>query len=265
MSLKSYQIRLGLFGCVSAIAAVNALAIWGEPTARLGELVLQSLVGVAPILCGLVVARRMTGPSRRWRLLVVAGCLAFLVGELLWWATGTNPTAPPVSVVAYFLPPLFGLAAMVVLVRADHALAGRPDNHLRHSRVTTAIDGIVAAIAFTILVVIAGTGPSLPRSDNTAVVVAYALVELVVVVAGVIMAVVYRADRPYRANYLWLAAGILIGPWGLGLVTNPQDMLHFSEFGVVLMLFLVGLELEPRRLWSLRKPIFGWGSVQLFV
>jgi len=62
----------------------------------------------------------------------------------------------------------------------------------------------------------------------------------------------------------YLAAGILIGPWGLKFVTNPQDMLHFSEFGVVLMLFLVGLELEPRRLWSLRKPIFGWGSVQLF-
>jgi glutathione-regulated potassium-efflux system ancillary protein KefC len=62
----------------------------------------------------------------------------------------------------------------------------------------------------------------------------------------------------------YLAAGILIGPWGLKLVTNPQDMLHFSEFGVVLMLFLVGLELEPKRLWSLRKPIFGWGSVQLF-
>jgi glutathione-regulated potassium-efflux system ancillary protein KefC len=62
----------------------------------------------------------------------------------------------------------------------------------------------------------------------------------------------------------YLAAGILIGPWGLKLVTDPQDMLHFAEFGVVLMLFLVGLELEPRRLWSLRKPIFGWGSVQLF-
>jgi glutathione-regulated potassium-efflux system ancillary protein KefC len=47
-------------------------------------------------------------------------------------------------------------------------------------------------------------------------------------------------------------------------VTDPKDMLHFAEFGVVLMLFLVGLELEPRRLWSLRRPIFGWGSVQLF-
>jgi glutathione-regulated potassium-efflux system ancillary protein KefC len=42
-----------------------------------------------------------------------------------------------------------------------------------------------------------------------------------------------------------------------------QDILHFAEFGVVLMLFLVGLELEPKRLWSLRRPIFGWGSAQV--
>jgi glutathione-regulated potassium-efflux system ancillary protein KefC len=61
----------------------------------------------------------------------------------------------------------------------------------------------------------------------------------------------------------YLAAGIVIGPWGLKLVTDPAAMLEFAEFGVVLMLFLVGLELEPRRLWSLRRPIFGWGSVQL--
>jgi glutathione-regulated potassium-efflux system ancillary protein KefC len=60
----------------------------------------------------------------------------------------------------------------------------------------------------------------------------------------------------------YLAAGIAIGPFGLRLVTDAQSMLHFAEFGVVLMLFLVGLELEPRRLWSLRRPIFGWGSVQ---
>jgi glutathione-regulated potassium-efflux system ancillary protein KefC len=61
----------------------------------------------------------------------------------------------------------------------------------------------------------------------------------------------------------YLAAGIAIGPWGLGLVTNVEDILHFAEFGVVLMLFLVGLELEPRRLWNLRQPIFGWGSAQV--
>jgi glutathione-regulated potassium-efflux system ancillary protein KefC len=61
----------------------------------------------------------------------------------------------------------------------------------------------------------------------------------------------------------YLAAGMAIGPWGLGLVTNVQDILHFAEFGVVLMLFLVGLELDPKRLWSLRRPIFGWGSAQV--
>ncbi len=61
----------------------------------------------------------------------------------------------------------------------------------------------------------------------------------------------------------YLAAGMAIGPWGLGLVTNVEDILHFAEFGVVLMLFLVGLELEPKRLWSLRRPIFGWGSAQV--
>lgn len=61
----------------------------------------------------------------------------------------------------------------------------------------------------------------------------------------------------------YLAAGIAIGPWGLALVNNVQDILHFAEFGVVLMLFLVGLELQPSRLWSLRRPIFGLGSAQV--
>ncbi len=61
----------------------------------------------------------------------------------------------------------------------------------------------------------------------------------------------------------YLVAGLAIGPWGLGLVSNVTDILHFAEFGVVLMLFLVGLELEPKRLWSLRRPIFGWGSAQV--
>jgi glutathione-regulated potassium-efflux system ancillary protein KefC len=62
----------------------------------------------------------------------------------------------------------------------------------------------------------------------------------------------------------YLGAGILIGPWGLKFVTSPDEILQFAEFGVVLMLFLVGLELEPQRLWSLRKTIFGWGNFQLF-
>ena len=61
----------------------------------------------------------------------------------------------------------------------------------------------------------------------------------------------------------YLGAGIVIGPWGLALVTDAQTILTVAEFGVVLMLFLVGLELEPQRLWSMRRPIFGWGSTQV--
>lgn len=61
----------------------------------------------------------------------------------------------------------------------------------------------------------------------------------------------------------YLAAGIAIGPWGLRLVTDVKEILNFAEFGVVLMLFLIGLELEPKRLWQLRRPIFGWGTVQV--
>ncbi len=61
----------------------------------------------------------------------------------------------------------------------------------------------------------------------------------------------------------YLLAGMAIGPWGLGLIREVETILHFSEFGVVLLLFLIGLELEPARLWSMRRPIFGWGTAQV--
>jgi glutathione-regulated potassium-efflux system ancillary protein KefC len=61
----------------------------------------------------------------------------------------------------------------------------------------------------------------------------------------------------------YLAAGILIGPYGLRFVKDPDAILGVAEFGVVLMMFLIGLELAPATLWSMRRPIFGWGSVQL--
>lgn len=63
----------------------------------------------------------------------------------------------------------------------------------------------------------------------------------------------------------YLVAGVAIGPAGLGLVRDVETILHFAEFGVVLMLFLIGLELEPRRLWAMRRDVFGGGSVQLLI
>jgi monovalent cation:proton antiporter-2 (CPA2) family protein len=63
----------------------------------------------------------------------------------------------------------------------------------------------------------------------------------------------------------YLAAGAAIGPWALGLVGEVGDVMHFAEFGVVMMLFLVGLELRPALLWKLRSPILGLGGLQVGV
>ena len=89
------------------------------------------------------------------------------------------------------------------------------------------------------------------------------LSSLLVYLAAAVLAVPLARLLGLGAIIGYLGAGIAIGPWGLKLVTEPTAILHFAEFGVVLMLFLVGLELEPRRLWAMRRPIFGGGSVQL--
>lgn len=61
----------------------------------------------------------------------------------------------------------------------------------------------------------------------------------------------------------YLLAGILIGPYALGLVGDQTEVMHFAEFGVVMMLFLVGLELHPARLWRMRHAILGLGGLQV--
>jgi len=63
----------------------------------------------------------------------------------------------------------------------------------------------------------------------------------------------------------YLIAGCIIGPWGLRLVTDAESILHFAEIGVVLMLFVIGLELDPQRLWKLRTSVFGGGALQMLV
>ncbi|MEM1162941.1 MAG: monovalent cation:proton antiporter-2 (CPA2) family protein [Pseudomonadota bacterium] len=61
----------------------------------------------------------------------------------------------------------------------------------------------------------------------------------------------------------YLAAGAVIGPHGIGFVEDADTVLHFAEFGVVLLLFVIGLELQPSRLWRLRSEIFGLGALQV--
>jgi glutathione-regulated potassium-efflux system ancillary protein KefC len=89
------------------------------------------------------------------------------------------------------------------------------------------------------------------------------LFNALVYLAAAVAAVPFAKRLGLGAVLGYLLAGIAIGPWGLGLIREVEDILHFSEFGVVLLLFVIGLELEPKRLWSLRRPIFGWGTAQV--
>jgi monovalent cation:proton antiporter-2 (CPA2) family protein len=61
----------------------------------------------------------------------------------------------------------------------------------------------------------------------------------------------------------YLTVGVLLGPFGMGLINNAQEIMHFAEFGIVMMLFLIGLELEPNMLWRLRRFILGLGVLQV--
>ncbi|KKB80036.1 potassium transporter [Devosia soli] len=96
--------------------------------------------------------------------------------------------------------------------------------------------------------------------------VAHGTVDLVPVVAllaaGVIAVPIFK--RIGLGSVLgYLAAGLLLGPSGIGLISDPSSVLHLAELGVVMFLFIIGLEMEPSRLWALRKQIFGLGVIQV--
>ena len=89
------------------------------------------------------------------------------------------------------------------------------------------------------------------------------LIQIAIFLAAAIIAVPLSRKLGLGAVLGYLAAGMLIGPWGLKLIDDVETILHFSEFGVILMLFIVGLELQPSRLWVLRRQVFGLGAAQV--
>lgn len=63
----------------------------------------------------------------------------------------------------------------------------------------------------------------------------------------------------------YLCAGLIIGPFGFGWFSDSQAVLHVAELGVVMFLFVIGLEMQPSHLWGMRRDIFGLGSLQIFI
>ena len=90
-----------------------------------------------------------------------------------------------------------------------------------------------------------------------------ALQLIVVLLLATVIAVPVAKRLRLGAVIGYLAAGVIIGPWALDLVPHPEDISHVSELGVVLLLFIIGLELSPRRLWVMRRAVFGTGALQV--
>lgn len=272
VSVTNGQLRLGLFAGVLVLLCVNALALWGEATARQVHFALLVIAGIAVVVTGVAVARRVTGIARAWRLLGVATIVCNLVGDVIWWSNGATPTgtAPWPAVAAYFLSALLALGALALLAFAGVGQTAWRSDPVRTTRIVTVIDGLVAALAFAILAVAAGvgasTGASLPRSGNTVAVIVYSAIQLVVVVAAVLIATWYRRDRPYRANFLLLAAGTVM------LVSSDRLVAYLRTvgfergdlwvgIGFVLGLLLIAygmLELTPPRPIEVNRDALDW-------
>jgi len=89
------------------------------------------------------------------------------------------------------------------------------------------------------------------------------LVDALIYLAAAVICVPIAQRLKLGAVLGYLIAGAIIGPWGLKFVGDVESIMHFSEFGVVLMLFVIGLELEPKRLMEMRRSVFGGGALQI--
>src|SRR4030095_4719807 len=89
------------------------------------------------------------------------------------------------------------------------------------------------------------------------------LVQVVALLAAGVVAVPIFKRLGLCSVLGYVTAGLVIGPFGLRLFTDPQAILHVAELGVVMFLFVIGLEMQPSRLWSLRREIFGVGAAQV--
>jgi len=89
------------------------------------------------------------------------------------------------------------------------------------------------------------------------------MVPIVVLLAAAVVAVPIFRRIGLGSVLGYLAAGLVIGPYGLGFFHDPQAIIHVAELGVVLFLFIIGLEMQPSRLWAMRGEIFGLGALQV--
>ena len=259
MKVRRYRMAVLLLLVLAAVIAVNGLALWGDRFALWVDNAMQLSAGLTAVVCGWVVGRRMRGAQRWWRLLIAVGMLGWSGGQIMWsWyqlIDGRGLPSPSLADVGYLTFPGFALAGLFVLARAR----SRPDRQRwlpgrwnAHFGAAVVIDGLVVTGSLFILTWTAALGAVVRATGPDAlawvVAIAYPLSDLVLVVVAVLMVVFDRVDRPYRANLLLLAAGIVAlacsdSIFAYLVSIGAQSMKPWADAGFVLGPLLIAFAL----------------------
>ncbi|VVJ16151.1 Uncharacterised protein [Amycolatopsis camponoti] len=220
MTVRRYPVAALLVFLTVALVVVNGFAFWGDTFALWIDDAMQLSAGVAAVVCGALVARRVRGHQRWWRVLVAVGMAGWSLGQCVWsWyqlVDGRGLPSPSLADVGYLSFPVFALAALFVLARARI----RPDRErfqpaqwTAHFGVAVVLDGLIVTGSLFILTWTAALGQlvraTAPDKLTWAVAISYPLSDLVIVVVAVLLVVFDRVDRPYRTNLLLAAVGIV--------------------------------------------------------
>lgn len=220
MTVRRYPVAALLVFLTVALVVVNGFAFWGDTFALWIDDAMQLSAGVGAVVCGVLAARRVRGHQRWWRVLVAIGMAGWSLGQCAWsWyqlIDGRGLPSPSLADVGYLSFPLFALAALFVLARArvrPDRERWQPAQWTAHFGVAVVLDGLIVTGSLFILTWTAALGQlvraTAPDKLTWAVAISYPLSDLVIVVVAVLLVVFDRVDRPYRANLLLAAVGIV--------------------------------------------------------
>ncbi|WP_240490949.1 putative bifunctional diguanylate cyclase/phosphodiesterase [Amycolatopsis vancoresmycina] len=220
MTVRRYPVAILLVLVAATLVVVNGFAFWGDTFALWVDDSMQLAAGIGAAVCGVVAARRVRGHQRWWRVLVATGMAGWSLGQCAWsWyqlVDGRGLPSPSLADVGYLSFPVFALAALFVLARArvrPDRERWQPAQWTAHFGVAVVLDGLVVTGSLFILTWTAALGQLVratgPAALTWAVAIAYPLSDLVIVVVAVLLVVFDRVDRPYRANLLLAAVGIV--------------------------------------------------------
>ena len=260
--MRSSSAKAVGLGVVAVLIGVNGLAPWGDRVALWVDDTFQLSAALTAVVCGLLVARRVDGPQRWWRVLIAIGMACWAAGQAIWsWhqlAGGEGLPSPSLADVGYLAFPALALPALFVLAssRQQPGASPTPRQWTAHFGVAVVLDGVVVTVCLFILAWSTGLGSAMRDATETnvaayAVAVAYPATDLIVVVVALLLVVLDRVDRAYSANFLLLAAGVVAlacsdSIFAYLLSTDAQSMKPWADAGFVLGPLLIACALGAR-------------------